>query len=148
MRAVVQRVKYAKLSVNGEVVSQINQGLLILLGVGVNDTQKEALYFADKLAKLRIFEDENGKMNLSASQVNAEYLLVSNFTLYGDTKGSNRPSFTLAARPEIAEPLYSLIASKLNEQVPTKTGIFGAEMFIDMCADGPTTILLDSDMSN
>ena len=144
MRAVVQRVKYAKLSVNGEVVSQINSGLLILLGVGVNDTQKEALYIADKLAKLRIFEDENGKMNLSAVQVNAEFLLVSNFTLYGDTKGSNRPSFILSARPEQAEPLYNLVASKLNEQVPTQTGIFGAEMFIDMCADGPTTILIDT----
>ncbi len=145
MRAVIQRVKYARLSVNGEVVSEINQGLMILLGVSVNDTEKEAKYIADKLTKLRIFEDENGKMNLSADQVGASFLLVSNFTLYGDAKGSNRPSFTTAGRPEQAEPLYELVASLLNEKVPTKTGMFGEEMFIDMCCDGPTTIILDTD---
>ena len=145
MRAVIQRVNYAKLSVNNEVVSSIDKGLLILLGVKDTDTEKEAKYFADKLAKLRIFEDENGKMNLSAIDVGAQYLLVSNFTLYGDAKGSNRPSFITAARPEKAEPLYELVVSLLNEKIPTKTGIFGEEMFIDVQADGPTTIILDSE---
>lgn len=145
MRAVIQRVNYAKLMVNGNVVSSINKGLLILLGVKTTDTEKEAKYFAEKLAKLRIFEDENGKMNLSASDVGAEFLLVSNFTLYGDAKGSNRPSFITAGRPEMAEPLYNLVLNLLNEKVPTKPGVFGAEMFIDMQADGPTTIILDSE---
>lgn len=145
MRAVIQRVNYAKLSVDGKVVSEINKGLLILLGVKNTDTEKEATYFADKLSKLRIFEDENGKMNLSANDVGAKYLLVSNFTLYGDAKGSNRPSFITAARPEKAEPLYELCLKLLNQKVPTKAGVFGAEMFIDMQADGPTTIILDSE---
>ena len=145
MRAVIQRVNYAKLSVNGKVVSSIDKGLLILLGVKDTDTEKEAKYFAEKLAKLRVFEDENGKMNLSANDVGAKYLLVSNFTLYGDAKGSNRPSFILAGRPEMAEPLYELCAKLLNEKVPTLTGVFGAEMFIDMQADGPVTIILDSE---
>lgn len=145
MRAVIQRVNYAKLTVNGNIVSHINKGLLILLGVKNTDTEKEAKYFADKLAKLRIFEDSSGKMNLSASDVGAEFLLVSNFTLYGDAKGSNRPSFINAGRPEMAEPLYKLVLNLLNEKVPTKPGVFGAEMFIDMQADGPTTIILDSE---
>lgn len=144
MRAVIQRVKFAKLSVNEQVVSEIDKGLMILLGVSTSDTEKEAKYIADKLIKLRIFEDNDGKMNLSAEQIGAKFLLVSNFTLYGDAKGSNRPSFTNAARPEQAEPLYELVASILNEKVPTKTGIFGEEMFIDMCCDGPTTIILDT----
>ena len=145
MRAVIQRVNYARLTIAGKVVSEIKKGLLILLGVKDSDTEKEATYFADKLSKLRIFEDENGKMNLSAVDVGAEYLLVSNFTLYGDAKGSNRPSFITAARPEWAEPLYELCVKLLNQKVPTQTGVFGAEMFIDMQADGPTTIILDSE---
>ena len=145
MKAIIQRVNYATLSVEGKIVSQINKGLLILLGVKDTDTEKEVKYFADKLSKLRVFEDENGKMNLSANQVGAKYMLVSNFTLYGDAKGSNRPSFILAARPEKAEPLYNMCANLLNEKVPTVTGIFGAEMFIDMQADGPVTIVMDSE---
>ena len=145
MRAIIQRVNYANLTVEEEVVSQIEKGMLVLLGVSVNDTEKEAKYIADKLSKLRIFEDENGKMNLDATAVGASVLLVSNFTLYGDAKGSNRPSFITAARPEKAEPLYQLVANLLNEKIPTKTGVFGAEMFIDMECDGPTTIILDTD---
>lgn len=145
MRAVVQRVNYAKLTVGGKLVSEINKGLLILLGVKDTDTENDAKYMADKLSKLRIFEDENGKMNISAMQAGASYLLVSNFTLYGDAKASNRPSFITAGRPEKAEPLYELCLKLLNEKIPTKAGIFGAEMFIDMQADGPTTIFIDTE---
>ena len=145
MRAVVQRVNFASLSVDGKEISKINKGFMILLGVGINDTEKEAKYIADKLTKLRVFEDENGKMNLSASLVGGEFLLVSNFTLYGNTKGTNRPDFINSARPEKAEPLYEMVAKLLNEQIPTKTGIFGADMKIDMQADGPVTIIIDTD---
>ena len=145
MRAVIQRVNYAKLSVDGNVVSQIDKGLLILIGIKDSDTEKEVKYFADKISKLRIFEDENGKINLSANDVGAKYLLVSNFTLYGNTKGTNRPDFIKAARPEKAEPLYEMCLKLLNEKVPTLSGIFGAEMFIDMQADGPITLIMDSE---
>ena len=145
MRAVIQRVNYATLKVDGKEVSKINKGFMILLGVGINDTEKEAKYIADKIVKLRVFEDENGKMNLSASQVNGEFLLVSNFTLYGNTKGTNRPDFINSARPEKAEPLYEMVASLLNQNIPTKTGIFGADMKIDMQADGPVTIIIDTE---
>ena len=145
MRAIVQRVRFASLSVDGNVVSKINKGFMILLGVHANDTEKEAKYIADKITKLRIFEDENGKMNLSAGQVNGEFLLVSNFTLYGNTKGTNRPDFITAARPEKAEPLYELVASLLNQNIPTKTGVFGADMKIEMLADGPVTIIIDTE---
>lgn len=145
MRAVVQRVNYATLSVDKKVVSKIKKGFMILLGVHVNDTEKEAKYIADKIIKLRIFEDENAKMNLSATQVGGEFLLVSNFTLYGNTKGTNRPDFINSARPEKAEPLYEMVAKLLNEQIPTKTGIFGADMKIDLEADGPVTIVIDAD---
>ena len=145
MRAVVQRVNYATLKVDGKEVSKINKGFMILLGVGINDTEKEAKYIADKIVKLRVFEDENGKMNLSASQVNGEFLLVSNFTLYGNTKGTNRPDFINSARPEKAEPLYEMVASILNQSIPTKTGVFGADMKIDMQADGPVTIIIDTE---
>lgn len=145
MRAIIQRVNYATLKVDGKEVSKINKGFMILLGVGINDTEKEAKYIADKIVKLRVFEDENGKMNLSASQVNGEFLLVSNFTLYGNTKGTNRPDFINSARPEKAEPLYEMVASILNQSIPTKTGIFGADMKIDMQADGPVTIIIDTE---
>ena len=145
MRAIIQRVNYATLKVDGKEVSKINKGFMILLGVGVNDTEKEAKYIADKIVKLRVFEDENGKMNLSSSQVSGEFLLVSNFTLYGNTKGTNRPDFINSARPEKAEPLYEMVASLLNQSIPTKTGIFGADMKIDMQADGPVTIIIDTE---
>ena len=145
MRAIIQRVNYATLSVEGKEISKINKGYMILLGVGVNDTEKEAKYIADKIVKLRVFEDENGKMNLSASQVGGEFLLVSNFTLYGNTKGTNRPDFINSARPEKAEPLYEMVANLLNQSIPTKTGVFGADMKIDMQADGPVTIIIDTD---
>lgn len=145
MRAIIQRVNYATLKVDGKEVSKINKGFMILLGVGINDTEKEAKYIADKIVKLRVFEDENGKMNLSSSQVSGEFLLVSNFTLYGNTKGTNRPDFINSARPEKAEPLYEMVASILNQSIPTKTGIFGADMKIDMQADGPVTIIIDTE---
>ena len=146
MRAIVQRVNYATLSVDGKEVSKIGKGFMILLGVHVNDTEKDAKYIADKITKLRIFEDENQKMNLSANQVNGEFLLVSNFTLYGNTKGTNRPDFINSARPEKAEPLYEMVASLLNQNIPTQTGIFGADMKIDMQADGPVTIIIDTEV--
>ena len=146
MRAVIQRVNYATLSVDKKEVSKIGKGFMILLGIHINDTEKEAKYIADKITKLRIFEDENERMNLSAGQIGGEFLLVSNFTLYGNTKGTNRPDFINAARPEKAEPLYEMVAKLLNEQIPTKTGIFGADMKIDMQADGPVTIVIDTEI--
>ena len=145
MKAVIQRVKYAKLSVEGKLVSQINVGLLVLLVIGQNDTQKDVEYFTDKISKLRIFEDQNQKMNLSVNDVNGEILLVSNFTLYGQTKGTNRPSFSSAGSPDFAKPMFDTFAEVLNQKVPTKTGIFGADMQIVMCADGPVTILMGED---
>ena len=147
MKAVVQRVKFAKLSVDGKFVSEIQKGMLVLLGVKVTDTEKDSEYFADKLSKLRIFEDENGKMNLSAKDVGGEVLLVSNFTLYGTTKGTNRPDFMLAQKPQRAEELFNLCANLLKQKLPTKLGIFGADMKIEMCADGPTTIIVENERS-
>ncbi len=144
MKAVVQRVKQTALSVNGELISEIPFGLTVFLGVKAGDTEKEAAYLAKKIAGLRIFEDENGKMNLSVKDVGGEVLLVSQFTLYGDASHGNRPSFTLAERPEKAEPLYEYTVEELRSYgVTVKKGVFGADMKISQFNDGPVTILLE-----
>ena len=145
MKAVVQRVKKTTLSVDGELISEIPFGLTVFLGVKTGDTEKEAAYIAKKVAGLRIFEDENGKMNLSVKDVGGEVLLVSQFTLLGDTSHGNRPSFTLAERPEKAKPLYEYAVSELEKYgVTVKTGVFGADMQIAQNNDGPVTILLET----
>lgn len=145
MKAVVQRVKKTALSVDGKLISEIPFGLTVYLGIKTGDTEKEAAYLAKKIAALRIFEDENGKMNLSVKDVGGEVLLVSQFTLYGDASHGNRPSFTLAERPERAEPLYEYAAKQLLAQgVVVKKGVFGADMKIEQYNDGPVTILLET----
>lgn len=132
MKAVVQRVKAASLKVQGRLVSEIPFGLVVFFGVKVGDDEAKADYIVKKIANLRIFEDEDGKMNLSVKDVGGEVLFVSQFTLYGDASHGNRPGFTLAERPERAEPLYLYAAEKLAGQgVPVKTGIFGADMKIE-----------------
>ncbi len=144
MKAVVQRVKNTRLCVDGKLISEIPFGLTVFLGVKVGDTEKEAAYLAKKIAALRIFEDENGKMNLSVKDVGGEVLLVSQFTLYGDASHGNRPSFTLAERPEKAEPLYEYAVNALQAYgVTVKKGVFGADMQIEQRNDGPVTILLE-----
>lgn len=144
MKAVVQRVKKTALRVDGELISEIPFGLTVFLGVKTGDTEKEAAYIAKKIAGMRIFEDENGKMNLSVQDVGGEVLLVSQFTLYGDATKGNRPSFTLAARPEVAEPLYEYTIKELSSYgVTVKKGVFGADMKIEQNNDGPVTILLE-----
>lgn len=145
MRAVVQRVKKTSLRVDAELISEIPFGLTVFLGVKVGDSQKEAAYLAKKIAGLRIFEDENGKMNLSVKDVGGEVLLVSQFTLYGDASHGNRPSFTLAERPEKAEPLYEYAVQELSSYgITVKKGVFGADMQIEQHNDGPVTILLEA----
>lgn len=144
MKAVIQRVGRTVLRVGGEVVSEIERGLAVYLGVAPSDTQQNAAAMAKKIAALRIFEDENGKMNLSVRDVKGEVLLISQFTLYGDATHGNRPSFIGAARQEHAEPLYEAAARFLAaEGVPVKTGVFGADMKIDQHNDGPVTILYE-----
>lgn len=146
MRAVVQRVKATRLSVDGELISEIPFGLTVFLGVKVDDKQENAEYLAKKIAGLRIFEDENGKMNRSVLDVGGEVLMVSQFTLYGDASHGNRPSFTLAERPERANELYEYAVSALRAYgVTVKTGVFGADMQIEQHNDGPVTILLEKE---
>jgi D-tyrosyl-tRNA(Tyr) deacylase len=145
MKAVVQRVKHTSLSVEGKLISEIPFGLTVFLGVKTGDEEKDGAYLAKKIAGLRIFEDENGKMNLSVKDVGGEVLLVSQFTLYGDTSRGNRPSFTLAERSERAESLYEHAVEALRGYgVTVKKGVFGADMKIEQFNDGPVTILLES----
>ncbi len=146
MKAVVQRVKKTSLAVDGELISEIPFGLTVFLGIKCGDTEKQADYLAKKIANLRIFEDENGKMNLSVKDVGGEVLLVSQFTLYGDASHGNRPSFTLAERPERAEPLYEYAVEALRSYgVTVKKGVFGGDMKIEQYNDGPVTILLENE---
>lgn len=145
MRAVVQKVSSSKVTVDEEVVGQINQGLMVLLGVTHDDTSKDVDYMVDKITNLRIFEDAQGKMNLSLKDVNGEVLAVSQFTLYGDARRGRRPSFSEAARPEVANPLYEEFVQKVkNQGINVGTGKFGAHMMVDLTNDGPVTILLES----
>lgn len=149
MRAVIQRVKESKVTVNGKITGQIDSGLMILLGVHQTDSKKEADWLAEKIVKLRIFPDSEGKMNISGLDANAEFLVVSQFTLYGDAQKGNRPSFIESAQPQIAEPLYTYFCEKLEFLSGKKTqkGIFGAMMDVHLINDGPVTILLDSPRS-
>ncbi len=145
MRAVVQRVKEAKVEIDGSVVGKISKGLLIFLGVGENDTEKECEYMASKIINLRIFPDENDLMNLSLLDVNGEALVVSQFTLWGDCRKGRRPSFIEAARPEKANTLYKKFISLLkNKNVTVATGRFQEDMDVHLINDGPVTIMLDS----
>ena len=144
MRALIQRVAAARVMVDGKIVAHIQRGLVVLLGIGMGDTVKEAAFLAEKVATLRIFEDAASKFNLSLQDVQGEAIVVSQFTLYGDAHKGRRPSFSNAARPEDAEPLVGEFARLLNEQgVPTQTGIFGAHMLVDIQNDGPVTIWLE-----
>ena len=146
MRAVIQRVKSASVKVDGELVSEIGSGLLIFLGVAHNDTEKELEYIANKVANLRIFEDADGKMNLSLLDTGGSALVVSQFTLYGDCRKGRRPSFIDAARPDVANDLYEQFISLLKEMnISTQGGTFQAMMDVELINDGPVTILLDSD---
>ncbi|RKU22720.1 D-tyrosyl-tRNA(Tyr) deacylase [Candidatus Poribacteria bacterium] len=146
MRAVVQRVKSASVTVEGERVSEIGAGVLIFLGVAHDDTTTELEYIANKIVNLRIFEDEEGKMNRSLLETGGAALVVSQFTLYGDCRRGRRPSFINAARPEVANALYEQFITRLNQQnVPTQGGTFQAMMDVQLINDGPVTILLDSD---
>ena len=144
MKLVIQRVKQASVMVEGKVVGEIEKGFLILVGVTHTDTQENADYLAKKLCALRIFEDENGKMNLSVKDVGGSLLIVSQFTLYANCNNGNRPSFIEAARPELAEPLYEYFCSKCEEQnVKVQKGIFGADMKVNLLNDGPVTLILE-----
>ena len=144
MRALVQRVKYGKVSVAGETSAEIEKGLVILLGVGHGDGEAQAAFLAEKIATLRIFEDTQGKMNLSLRDVNGQAIVVSQFTLYADARKGRRPSFTDAALPDIARPLVDRFAELLRQQgIPTGQGIFGAEMLVEIHNNGPVTIWLE-----
>jgi D-tyrosyl-tRNA(Tyr) deacylase len=145
MRAVIQRVSRAQVSVGDEVVGKIGPGLLVLLGVAKTDTQGDADYLATKILGLRIFDDENGKMNLSLDETRGSVLVVSQFTLYGDVRKGKRPSFDQAAPPQLANELYEYFVGKIRESgVICETGRFQAMMQVELVNDGPVTILLDS----
>lgn len=144
MRAVVQRVRRGKVSVDERTVAEIGPGMVILLGIGPQDSQETARALVEKIAFLRIFEDEQGKMNRSIQDVQGSAIVVSQFTLYADTRRGRRPSFTGAALPDVAKPLVDRFAGLLSEQgVPTQTGEFGAYMQVEIDNDGPVTILLE-----
>ncbi|MCC7129841.1 MAG: D-tyrosyl-tRNA(Tyr) deacylase [Anaerolineae bacterium UTCFX2] len=144
MRAVLQRVRRGRVSVSGRTVAQIGQGIVILLGIGPQDGEEQTSYLVEKIANLRIFEDEQGKINRSLLDVHGETIVVSQFTLYADTRKGRRPSFINAAPPEIARRLVDLFAAKLNALgVPTQTGEFGANMLVEIDNDGPVTIWLE-----
>jgi D-tyrosyl-tRNA(Tyr) deacylase len=146
LRAVVQRVSRAKVTVAGEITGEIGRGLLILLGVSINDTEKDADYLVEKISNLRIFEDADEKMDLSLIDASGEMLVVSQFTLYGDTRGGRRPSFIQAARPEPANELYEYFVAKARQQITkVETGRFQAMMDVELINDGPVTIILDSE---
>ena len=145
MRAVIQRVKSASVTVEGKVVSEIRKGLLIFLGVAQEDTTADVNYMASKIVNLRIFEDDEGRMNLSILDVGGEALVVSQFTLCGDCRKGRRPSFIAAARPEKADPLYQAFMDEISRLgVPVKAGIFQAMMDVELINDGPVTMMLDS----
>jgi D-tyrosyl-tRNA(Tyr) deacylase len=146
MKFVIQRVKEAAVNVNNEAVGSIGHGLLVFVGVSDSDDKKIADKMVDKMTKLRIFDDENGKTNLSISDVGGEFLIISQFTLYADCKKGNRPSFIKAGKPDKANELYEYIISEVGKKgFKTEHGIFGADMKVSLINDGPFTILLDSD---
>lgn len=147
MRALVQRVKRCQVSIDGNVYSAIGKGLLILLGVRTGDADTDANYLADRCAALRIFEDKDGKMNLSVKDVDGSVMVVSQFTLYGDTRKGNRPGFTDAAPPDVANELYEKFVARLKQQLGVNkvaTGVFRAMMDVELVNDGPVTVMVES----
>jgi D-tyrosyl-tRNA(Tyr) deacylase len=145
MRAVVQRVLEAKVEVEGKSIGEIGNGLLVYLGVGAGDDEKDAGFIADKIVNLRIFKDQAGKMNLSIQDVGGEILLISNFTLYGDCRKGRRPGFDEAAEPDLAEKLYKKVGELIaKSEVAVETGLFGAYMHVSCINNGPVNFLLDS----
>ncbi len=146
MRAVLTRVKSASVTIEGRVAGKIGQGFLILLGVTHEDTEAQAVKLADKLTGLRIFEDENGKMNQGLESVDGQILVVSQFTLYGNCRKGRRPDFLAAARPEVAIPLYEKFVQLIRDKgIHVETGEFGAEMLVESVNDGPVTLVVDTD---
>ena len=146
MKFVIQRVTESSVKVDGEVIGQIGKGYMVLIGIGQNDSKEIADKLIKKMIGLRIFEDENGKTNLSLADVNGELLLISQFTLYANCKKGNRPSFIESGNPEMAEALYQYIIEQCRKTVPiVETGSFGADMKVSLVNDGPFTIVLDSD---
>jgi D-tyrosyl-tRNA(Tyr) deacylase len=145
MRAVVQRVSRAQVTVDGEITGEIGPGLLVLVGVGRDDTKTDAVYLAEKIAGLRVFEDQAGKMNLGVHEIGGSVLAVSQFTLYGDVRRGKRPSFDAAAAPETARALYEFFVERIRtEGLRCETGRFQATMKVELVNEGPVTILLDS----
>ncbi len=145
MRAVIQRVAEASVSVDGDVVGRIGPGMVVLLGVEKDDSEKEVAYVAEKISGLRIFDDSSGRMNLSIEDTGGEILAISQFTLYGDTRKGRRPSYVRAAGGDSAKEFYELFIAKLTERgIPVKTGVFGAHMDVHMVNCGPVTLLVDS----
>ena len=144
MRIVLQRCKQASVTVDGKVVGKIGKGFMLLVGITHDDTDEQIQYLADKIVNLRVFEDEEGKMNRSLLDVGGDILSVSQFTLYGETAKGRRPSFTAAARPDFAEPMYEKFNGALRERgVTVETGIFGAMMDVSLINDGPVTLILE-----
>lgn len=146
MKAVIQRVQHAGVSIGGELHASIGKGLLILVGIQADDTDEDIEWLTSKIGNLRVFDDENGVMNLSVKEINGEILAVSQFTLMARTKKGNRPSYIDAARPEISVPLYERFVRAMNEEIQKeiKTGVFGSNMQVDLTNDGPVTILMDT----
>jgi D-tyrosyl-tRNA(Tyr) deacylase len=145
MKAVVQRVRESSVSVEGRIVGSIGPGLMVLLGVAQGDTSTAADYLADKIVHLRIFEDENGRMNRSLADMGGGMLIVSQFTLLGDCRKGRRPSFIQAARPDLAESLYEYFVEQVKKKgIPVQTGIFGAMMAVSLINDGPVTLIVES----
>lgn len=145
MRSVIQRVTRASVEVQGETLGKIGKGLLVLLGVSDDDTDTDLEYMAEKISGLRIFEDEDEKMNLSIANIGGEFLVVSQFTLYGDCRKGKRPSFTAAGRPDYANEMYEKFVSVLRKKgFSVQTGKFGADMKVELVNDGPVTLLIDS----
>ncbi len=147
MKAVIQRVSHAGVSVDGEVKGAVGRGMLILLGIHGDDTERDAEKLAAKVSSLRIFTDENDKMNLSLADVGGGVLVISNFTLYGDCSHGRRPSFVKAARPEKAEPLYEYFCERMKHEgvAEVRKGIFGADMKVELLNDGPVTLVVDTE---
>lgn len=143
MRTVIQRVTSASVEVDGKITGQIDKGFLVLVGITDSDTEADCVRIAKKISGLRIFSDENDKINLSLKDVDGKILCVSQFTLYADCSHGNRPSFTNAARPEKAEPLYEFFCAELEKYVPVERGIFGADMKVSLLNDGPFTVMVE-----
>lgn len=147
MRALIQRVKRCQVTIDGQLHSAIGKGMLVLLGVRIGDSEKDSEYLADRCSNLRIFEDNEGKMNLSVKEIDGSVMVVSQFTLYGDTRKGNRPGFTEAAPPEVANALYEKFVARLRQQLgedKVATGVFRAMMDVELVNDGPVTVMLES----